>query len=444
MGNGVIFRLIQFELGSENNPPFPMKKTAVVFFSLAMAPLALATAVTAGPSNENLVFTGLGPNSAGNGQATMTLGTCAYDGSFTNCTLTGAYTGLGGGTFSIALKYQGNGPSPILATITGGSENTVALSLSSGSLITTLTRTDGTVTNFYYTFIYFAGTAAQSCTKATVCNTASVFGTAGATLTEKFIGTIDPTPSIRASAGVISAGQYGGFSAIAPGTWMEIYGLNLGTVLSQTWSGNDFKGDAAPTSLAGTTVTVGGKPAYVDFVSPAQVNAQVPSGLASGPQPVIVTTAGGSSAATTVTVNTVEPGILAPTAFQLSSGNYVAALFPDGSTFVLPPGTTNAVRTARAKPGDTVILYGVGFGSVTPDLPAGQISRLTNSLQMPFQVSFNGVPATVTFSGEVYGYVGLYQFNVVVPNVGSGDAVPLTFTLGGTKIPQNLVISIGS
>ena len=47
--------------------------------------------------------------------------------------------------------------------------------------------------------------------------------------------------------------------------------------------------------LGGTTVTIGGKAAFVDFVSPGQVNVQMPSGVAAGPQPVVVTTAGGSS-----------------------------------------------------------------------------------------------------------------------------------------------------
>ena len=36
--------------------------------------------------------------------------------------------------------------------------------------------------------------------------------------------------------GVISAGAFGGFSALAPSDWMEIYGVNLGTVLGKTWS----------------------------------------------------------------------------------------------------------------------------------------------------------------------------------------------------------------
>jgi len=95
----------------------------------------------------------------------------------------------------------------------------------------------------------------------------------------KFCGSITPS-------GVITAGNYGAFPVVAPATWMEIYGVNLATTVSQTWAGTDFTGNQAPTALGGTTVTVGGKSAFVDFVSPGQVNVQVPSDVAAGTQPV--------------------------------------------------------------------------------------------------------------------------------------------------------------
>src|SRR6202022_3536349 len=99
--------------------------------------------------------------------------------------------------------------------------------------------------------------------------------------------------------GVISASAYGGFSALAPGTWMEIYGANLANVTSQTWASADFKGNAAPTALGATTVTIGGQLAFIDYVSPTQVNAQVPSNISRGSQPVVVSTPGGTSTAST-------------------------------------------------------------------------------------------------------------------------------------------------
>jgi len=130
--------------------------------------------------------------------------------------------------------------------------------------------------------------------------------------------------------------------------------------------------------------------------------------------------------------------------FNLAAGQYVVALFPDNVTYVLPPGVTNAVPTARAKPGNIITVYGIGFGSVTPTIPAGQIVTQTNNLPPGFQASFAGIPATLQFAGLVAGNLGLYQFNLVVPNVAASDTVPLTFSLGGTAGTQKLIISVGN
>lgn len=109
---------------------------------------------------------------------------------------------------------------------------------------------------------------------------------------------------------MVNATNFGGFPSIAPGTWIEIYGVNLATnTRSRTWTGADFNGTQAPTSLGGTSVTVAGKPAFVYFVSPGQVNVQAPAGIPPGQYPVVVTTAGGSNTAYTVSVNATQPGL---------------------------------------------------------------------------------------------------------------------------------------
>ena len=61
-----------------------------------------------------------------------------------------------------------------------------------------------------------------------------------------------------------------------------------------------------------------------------------------------------------------------------------------------------------------------------------------------FQAAFAGVPATVQFAGLVQGYLGLYQFNVVVPKVAASDAVPFTFSLNGKAGTQTLLLPIGN
>jgi uncharacterized protein (TIGR03437 family) len=247
-------------------------------------------------------------------------------------------------------------------------------------------------------------------------------------------------PTISAN-GIATAAAFGGSKTIAPGTWIEIYGQNLAPD-AREWAGTDFAGSTAPTALDGVTVTIGGQRAFVRYISAGQVNVQVPSGVGTGQQPVVVSTSGGSSAAYSIAVASTQGSVLAPASFAVSGKQYAAALFADGATFALPPSTLPGVASRYAKPGDTIIVYGVGFGPTSPNINAGQIASASNSLAMPLQVSFAGTAATLTYEGLAPGYVGLYQFNIVVPNVANNDFTPLTFTLGGSAIGQTLYTAI--
>ena len=252
---------------------------------------------------------------------------------------------------------------------------------------------------------------------------------------------LTPTPPVISGGGVVSAQAFGAFTAVAPGSWIEIYGTNL-AVNRRSWGSADFQGANAPTSLDGTTVTIDGQQAFVDFISGGQVNAQVPSNVATGSQQLVVKVGAASSAAYTLTVNSTEPGMLAPSSFQIGGKQYLGALFTDGVTYVLPPGAIAGVPSRRAKAGDTIVIYGVGFGPVTPNIPAGQIVQQSNSLASSVQVFFGGTPATVTFSGLASNSIGLYQINVTVPSVPSSDTVPVTFSLGGASGTQTLYTAV--
>jgi len=247
-------------------------------------------------------------------------------------------------------------------------------------------------------------------------------------------------PSIRAG-GVVSASAFGQFTSIAPGSWIEIYGSSLASD-TRSWGGGDFNGVNAPTSLNGITVAIGGQTAFLDYVSPGQIVGQVPSSVGPGPQPLIVTTPAGASTPYTIAVNAAQPGLLAPSSFSVGGQQYVVALFSDGATFVLPPGAIPGVPSRRARAGDAITLYGIGFGPVVPNIPAGQVVQRSNALTLPFNVSFGQRQASVTYAGLAPNAVGLYQFNVVVPSVPAGDAVPLTFTLGGVSGTQTLFIAV--
>jgi uncharacterized protein (TIGR03437 family) len=247
-------------------------------------------------------------------------------------------------------------------------------------------------------------------------------------------------PSIK-TGGVVTASAFGQFSSVAPSSWIEIYGSGLATG-SRSWTGADFSGVNAPTSLDGTKVTIGGQAAFIDYISPGQVNAQVPSNVGTGPMQMTITSSGVTSAAYIVTVNLSQPGLLAPLSFNVNGRQYAVALFPDGVTYVLPPGALSGVPSRRAKPGDTISFYGVGFGPVTPSIPAGQIVQQSNTLALPLQVLFGQSQATLSYSGLAPTAVGLYQFNVVVPNVADSDAIPLNFILGGVSGTQTLYIAV--
>ena len=230
-------------------------------------------------------------------------------------------------------------------------------------------------TNVGNIVIYVAGNAGIGGANNPVVNGDHVYTTTY-TLTPS---TASSPPSIF-SGGVVSAESFGGFPSIAPGTWVEIYGTNLasGTV---NWSTSDFQNGVAPTSLGGVTVTIGGQAAYIDYVSSGQVNAQVPSNVGTGAQNIVITNSAGQSPPYSITVNATQPGLLAPPNFQINGNQYVVALHAGagacgsstGLCYVLPTGAISGLASSPAKVGETIVLYGIGFGNVTPSFLAGQI-----------------------------------------------------------------------
>jgi uncharacterized protein (TIGR03437 family) len=250
------------------------------------------------------------------------------------------------------------------------------------------------------------------------------------------LGDLTPPPAVF-GGGVISASGFGGRPSGAAGSLIEIYGQNFATVTRQ-WAGEDFRNGVAPTTLEGVSVTIGGQSAFVNFVSPGQVNVQVPAGVPlTGNAPVVVTVRDRSTTAVGFSMRPLAPAILAPTSLRVGSRQFVAGFRPGSGT----PVTAN---NSPAVPGETLIFYGTGFGPVTPDsVPvAGSIPTVATQLLNEVQVSIGGIPARVEYAGLAPGLVGVYQFNVVIPgNVPSGDQTFEMFQVG-ERVPQTLFLTI--
>ena len=209
---------------------------------------------------------------------------------------------------------------------------------------------------------------------------------------------------------------------VQPGSWISIFGANLASS-TVAWN-NDF-----PTTLGGTTVSINNKPAFLAYVSPTQLYLQVPDDSTSGTVSVSVTTTSGTA------TGSVSLSQFAP-ALSLLDNQYVAAkiITPDGSgayELVGPAGYFN-FETRPVKPGETLALFGVGFGPTNPSVPAGQAFIGTAPTTNTVTVKIGGKSASVSFSGIVAA--GLYQINVVVPSIPSGDQ-PVQAIVGGASAP---------
>jgi len=247
-----------------------------------------------------------------------------------------------------------------------------------------------------------------------------------------------------ACGGVVSATAFGGFAAAAAGSWIEIYGSNLGPATGYQWQGSDFNGVNAPTKLQGVSVTIGGQAAFLDYVSAGQVNAQVPNGVGTGLANLVVSNSNGASPPYALMINPLEPGLLAPSSFTIGGNQYVEAFNSDGS-YTLPVGAIPGLTSRPARPGETIVMYGVGFGPATANgvvIPPGVVVMQSNSLSTPMQMFLGGTQATLAYQGLAPNAVGLYQFNVVVPAIGNGNAVALTFNVGGNTGSQTLFTAV--
>ncbi len=223
-------------------------------------------------------------------------------------------------------------------------------------------------------------------------------------------------------------------SGIVPNSWATILGSNLASV-TDTWAKAIVDGKL-PTTLDDVTVTVGGQPAYVYFISSGQINFIAPD-VGPGPQQVVVTNSAGSSNAFTTTSSTFAP------AYFLWPGSQAVATRQDFS-LAAKPGTFAGTTTVAAKPGDVIILWGTGFGPTSPAVPEGEETpgdKTYSTSTLP-TVKINGTSATVYGAALAPGFAGLYQVAIQVPSsLGNGDW-PVVTTIGGVSSPSGTVLTV--
>jgi len=321
---------------------------------------------------------------------------------------------------SLSFNYTVGGAAPAAQSISIASSGSGALpwTASASDFWATLSNTSGSTPSTPTVTVNPANLAAGTYTSNVTITAAGAAGSpASVTLTLVVAGT-QPAGVITSVAD--AASYQPGF---ASATWVAIFGTNL-SATTQTWQGSDFVNGLLPTKLDGVSVTINGKPAYVEYISPTQINVLAPDDPATGAVPVQVTTAEQKSNSVTAQKQQFAP------AWFTFTGGYVAALHADYS-YVL--------TTSPAKPGETVLLYGTGFGPTSPALPTGSLVTTQEQLANSVQITIGGVSVTAEFAGLTES--GLYQFNVTVPSIPDGNAAVVA-TIGGVATQTGVSLPV--
>jgi uncharacterized protein (TIGR03437 family) len=142
-------------------------------------------------------------------------------------------------------------------------------------------------------------------------------------------------------------------SGVAPGSVVSIFGSNLasGVVTGP--------GSPLPQTLSGTVVQVGNRILPLFFVSPAQINAELPADLALGPQTLTVSAQGQPNVNASFTAVRDAPGLFEQ---AVNGQSFAVAVHADGSA---------VTAGSPAGRGELLTVYGTGFGPTDPVRPLG-------------------------------------------------------------------------
>lgn len=212
---------------------------------------------------------------------------------------------------------------------------------------------------------------------------------------------------VAQSASLVDGASYG--ARVAPGGIVSIFGSGFAS------GSESATAVPLPTRLAGVSVNVQGVDMPLFFVSPTQINAQLPLEVTVGSVPVRVTRADGSTVTALATVAPSAPGVFTD---DSTGRDRTFVIKPDFSgTYPLTPVP---VGTDRVAPGGVVILYLTGLGrpisgSLATGVGAAGLVRVT-----PPTIRAGGKPLEILYAGYAPGLVGVNQINVRVPQGVSG------------------------
>lgn len=220
-------------------------------------------------------------------------------------------------------------------------------------------------------------------------------------------------PPVQAPGGTVNNNNPVLGGALAPGTIASVYGSGLGSVSSVTTAA------PLPTIYSGTQIFVGGNPVPLYYVSPGQVNIQIPFELAPNQKyPVLAIFNNVPAIPDSITVAPATPAVIA---------------YADGTVKAQHAADFSLVDSGHpAKPGEALVIYLVGMGATNPVTATGQgspSSPLANAAVGP-TMTLDGENVVPFFAGLTPGFVGLYQINFTVPADARTGSLSLTVTQG--------------
>jgi len=230
------------------------------------------------------------------------------------------------------------------------------------------------------------------------------------------VANLQSAPAI-APAGIVNAAGTTPDGTVAPGSIISIYGQDLAAALQVGPS------DPLAQTIDNVTVTVNNILMPLMFVSPGQINAQVPNELAPGTYILTVNSLGQAPVTASFTVSRDAPGIFVES--NAENIPLAAALHQNGSLITL---SSPAVRN------EIVSLYGTGFGPLSQQVgdgfaaPNSPLFTATDTVT----VTADSVPIPATWAGAAPGLVGvdIVQFQIV-SSIPSDTNVNVVVTVGG-------------